>query len=64
MKSPDVVLQELWAAKDAQYQQANCDRQRFVAMLREQSASLRKGLQLMPLPPTKPVNPSSGKLND
>ncbi len=55
MRNPGVVLQELWAIKDAEFQQAGSDGKRLVEQLRQRSASLRAGLQLKPLLTTKPA---------
>jgi hypothetical protein len=54
MRTPDTVLEELWAIKDAELQQAGGDGKRLVAQLRAQSQALREGLQLKPLPAPAP----------
>jgi hypothetical protein len=49
MRTPDKVLEELWAIKDAELQQAGGDGKQLVALLRAQSQALREGLQLKTL---------------
>ena len=63
LKQPDTVLQEIWQIKDAAFEAAGRDSQRFVEQLRARSAQLREGCTLRPLhvkskAPRVPVIPS------
>ncbi len=55
MKTPDVVLQEIWQIKDAAYAQAGHNSQRFVEQLRQRSEQLRQGLSLKEWTVSAPV---------
>jgi hypothetical protein len=55
MKTPDAVLQEIWQIKDAAYDQAGRNSQRFVDQLRQRSAQLRQGLKLKEWPASVPL---------
>ena len=62
LKQPDAVLQEIWQIKDAAFEAAGRDSQRFVQQLRARSAQLREGYALRPLhvksqAPRVPVTP-------
>jgi hypothetical protein len=50
MRTSDAVLQEVWQIKDAAYEKAGRNADRFVKQLRQQSAELRRGLDLQELP--------------
>jgi hypothetical protein len=49
MRTPDAVLQEVWQIKDAAYEEAGRNADRFVKQLRQRSAELRRGLDLQEL---------------
>ena len=49
LKQPDAVLQEIWQIKDAAFEAAGRDSQRFVEQLRARSVQLREGYALRPL---------------
>jgi hypothetical protein len=59
MRTPDAVLQEVWQIKDAAYEKAGRNADRFVEQLRQRSAELRLGLNLQELPiPVRAADPS------
>ena len=55
MKTPDSVLQEIWQIKDAAYEQAGRNSQRFVEQLRQRSEQLRQGLNVKAWPAAAPL---------
>jgi hypothetical protein len=52
---PAAALQEIWQIKDAAYDQAGRNSQRFVEQLRQRSAQLRQGLTVKEWPASAPL---------
>lgn len=62
MRTPDAVLQEVWQIKDAAYEKAGRNADRFIEELRQRSAELRRGLHLQELQTPVRAPSSSGVL--